>query len=42
MTRQWQLGELQGEDASTPVVVTAAPQHVPITYDERGRISIRR
>ncbi len=33
MTRQWQLGELQGEDASTPVVVTSAPQHVPITYD---------
>ncbi len=33
ITRQWQLGELQGEDASTPVVVTCAPQHVPITYD---------
>lgn len=33
MTRQWQLGELQGEDASTPVVVTSSPQHVPITYD---------
>ena len=33
LTRQWQLGELQGEDASTPVVVTSAPQHVPITYD---------
>ena len=33
MTRQWQLGELQGEDASTPVVVMCAPQHVPITYD---------
>src|SRR5262249_47217791 len=33
ITRQWQLGELQGEDASTPVVVTSAPQHVPITYD---------
>ena len=33
ITRQWQLGELQGEDASTPVVVTSAPQHVPVTYD---------
>lgn len=33
ITRQWQLGELQGEDASTPVVVTAAPWHVPLTYD---------
>jgi hypothetical protein len=33
LTRQWQLGEHQGEDVSTPVVVTAAPQHVPITYD---------
>ncbi len=33
ITRQWQLGELQGEDASSPVVVTCAPQHVPITYD---------
>ena len=33
ITRQWQLGELQGEDASTPVVITAAPQHVPLTYD---------
>ena len=33
ITRQWQLGELQGEDASSPVVVTSAPQHVPIAYD---------
>lgn len=33
ITRQWQLGELQGEDASSPVVATCAPQHVPITYD---------
>jgi hypothetical protein len=33
MTRQWQLGELQGEDASTPVVIKCAPQHIPITYD---------
>lgn len=33
ITRQWQLGELRGEDASTPVVVTSAPQHVPVTYD---------
>lgn len=33
ISRQWQLGELQGEDASTPVVVRCAPRHVPITYD---------
>jgi hypothetical protein len=33
ITRQWQLGELQGEDASTPVAVASAPQHVPLTYD---------
>jgi len=33
ITRQWQLGELQGEDASSPVVVTSAPKHVPVTYD---------
>jgi hypothetical protein len=33
ITRQWQLGELQGEDASTPVAVISAPQHVPLTYD---------
>ena len=32
LTRQWQLGELQGEDASSPVVVTAAPRHIPLTY----------
>jgi hypothetical protein len=33
ITRQWQLGELRGEDASSPVVVNCAPKHVPITYD---------
>jgi hypothetical protein len=33
ITRQWQLGELQGEDASSPVTVLSAPQHVPLTYD---------
>ena len=33
ITRQWHLGELQGEDASTPVAVISAPQHVPLTYD---------
>jgi hypothetical protein len=32
LTRQWQLGELQGEDASSPVVVSAAPTHEPITW----------
>lgn len=33
LSRQWELGEHQGEDASTPVIVTAAPRHLPITYD---------
>jgi hypothetical protein len=33
LTRQWQLGELQGEDASSPVVVTSTPRHAPISYD---------
>ena len=33
LTRQWQLGELQGEDASSPVVVSVAPEHVPLSYD---------
>jgi hypothetical protein len=33
LARQWQLGELQGEDASTPVMVDVAPQHVPMSYD---------
>lgn len=32
LTRQWQLGEHQGEDASSPVVVNAAPRHAPISY----------
>jgi hypothetical protein len=32
LTRQWQLGELQGEDASSPAVVSAAPRHTPISY----------
>lgn len=33
LARQWQLGEHQGEDASSPVVVDAAPRHIPISYD---------
>ncbi|MCC7125204.1 MAG: hypothetical protein IT178_10180 [Acidobacteria bacterium] len=33
ITRQWQMGELQGEDASTPVVVSSTPTHAPVTYD---------
>jgi hypothetical protein len=33
LARQWQLGEHQGEDASSPVFVKAAPSHVPITYE---------
>lgn len=32
LTRQWQLGEQQGEDASSPVVVDAAPRHTPVTW----------
>jgi len=34
LTRQWQLGELQGEDASTPMVVSVAPRHIALTYDQ--------
>ncbi|WP_412537915.1 hypothetical protein R8Z50_18825 [Longispora sp. K20-0274] len=33
LARQWQLGELQGEDASSPVVVASDISHVPLTYD---------
>ena len=33
LTRQWQLGEHQGDDAASPVAVTAAPRHVPVRYD---------
>lgn len=33
LTRQWQLGEHQGEDASSPVSVRLAPRHVPLVYD---------
>jgi hypothetical protein len=33
LARQWQLGELQGEDASSPVVVSVGTQHVPLTYE---------
>jgi hypothetical protein len=32
LARQWQLGEHQGEDASSPVIIRTAPEHVPITY----------
>jgi hypothetical protein len=35
LTRQWQLGEHQGEDASSPVAVTVSVDHVPLTYDPR-------
>ena len=35
LTRQWQLGELQGEDASSPTVVNVAPRHTPISYSRR-------
>ncbi len=33
VARQWQLGELQGEDASSPVRVELETSHAPITYD---------
>jgi len=33
LARQWQLGELQGEDASSPVAVAADIRHRPVTYD---------
>ena len=33
LTRQWQLGELRGEDASSPVAVDVTSRHAPITYD---------
>jgi len=33
LARQWQLGEHQGEDASSPVAVAADIRHRPVTYD---------
>lgn len=33
LARQWQLGELQGEDASTPVVVNTTIRHQTLAYD---------
>lgn len=33
LARQWQLGELQGEDVSHPTRVLADVTHAPITYD---------
>lgn len=33
LARQWELGELQGEDASSPVAVFLTPEHRPLTYD---------
>lgn len=35
LTRQWQLGELQGEDASSPISVTARVSHLPLRYAPR-------
>lgn len=35
LTRQWQLGEHQGEDASSPVAVTADIRHTKVTYDPK-------
>lgn len=33
LARQWQLGELQGEDASSPVRVDVLARHTPLVYD---------
>jgi hypothetical protein len=33
LTRQWQLGELQGEDASSPAFVSVVSEHRPLVYD---------
>ncbi|MDP8910419.1 MAG: hypothetical protein M3N47_15170, partial [Chloroflexota bacterium] len=33
LTRQWQLGEHQGEDASSPVAVRATVSHTPLSFD---------
>jgi hypothetical protein len=33
LARQWQLGEHQGEDASSPVAVAVDASHTPLTYD---------
>lgn len=33
LARQWQLGELRGEDASSPVAVDVTSRHAPIVYD---------
>jgi len=35
LTRQWQLGERQGEDASSPVSVSVSVTHEPLRYAPR-------
>src|SRR5262245_6134235 len=35
LARQWQLGEHQGEDASSPVAVKIEISHHPLRYDPR-------
>lgn len=35
LTRQWQLGELQGEDASSPISVALSVTHEPLQYAPR-------
>ena len=35
LTRQWQLGEHQGEDASSPVTVEVSVTHAPLRYAPR-------
>lgn len=33
LARQWELGEFQGEDAASPVVISLTPEHIALTYD---------
>ncbi|MCP2937932.1 hypothetical protein NK983_35085, partial [Salmonella enterica subsp. enterica serovar Typhimurium] len=35
LTRQWQLGDLQGEDVSSPVSVAVSVTHEPLRYAPR-------
>ncbi|MCA7082451.1 hypothetical protein K7G19_02410 [Cupriavidus sp. DB3] len=35
LTRQWQLGELQGEDVSSPIAVAVSVTHEPLRYAPR-------
>ena len=37
LARQWQVGEFHGEDASSPILVTATIAHTPLTAFAPGR-----